>query len=390
MLLDDYIKIERNVLHWLENMLVGVKQYKMNKQAGASIFSSIFALYIYILFNKPYQWNSLEKKSWANYIQLYQDEKTGLFIPDGFSCNLNSKPVYQLTAFCLSALNHLNAKPKYKLTFIKQFKKSGDINNYLKTNGCLDGYPSSGNMAMFLAIFLTYEYENTGGKKYIDLINIWFDEHNKNINKETGYWGDWSKKHPFLGFQNGFHQYLIYNYWSQEHPYYKKIVDNILNLQDNRGHFAPYPGGGGCYDLDATDTLINFGYKKGYRKEEIKKALFLLYENIIKSQNIDGGFCETIRIPESLFGIFSLDMIKFILSTHNISISKYKFKKLKSCIHNRVIKTHWVKDGRLWNESNMWDTWFRLLTIAEIDTIINFSNLKWGFLNTIGLGWVKK
>ena len=51
-----------------------------------------------------------------------------------------------------------------------------DVNTYLYERGCHIGNSGSGNKAMFLGIFLTYEYERTGRKDLLDKINAWFDK----------------------------------------------------------------------------------------------------------------------------------------------------------------------------------------------------------------------
>ena len=53
--------------------------------------------------------------------------------------------------------------------------------------------------------------------------------------------------------------------------------------------------------------------------------------------------------------------------------------------HNKI-KTHWTKYSREWHESNLWDSWFRMLTIARIDNSISLSSSNWGFINFPGIG----
>ena len=48
----------------------------------------------------------------------------------------------------------------------------------------------------------------------------------------------------------------------------------------------------------------------------------------------------------------------------NLNLSRYK--------HRHII-TNWTQTHRKWNESNVWDTFFRLLTIYRICNRLNYS-----------------
>ena len=56
----------------------------------------------------------------------------------------------------------------------------------------------------------------------------------------------------------------------------------------------------------------------------------------------------------------------------------------------QVINTGWTQTGRRWTDSNLWDTWFRCLALAEIEAVLptpqgqGFSRCR--FHDMIGLG----
>ena len=73
--------------------------------------------------------------------------------------------------------------------------------------------------------------------------------------------------------------------------------------------------------------------------------------------------------------------------------NKNKYEVLKRIIsiqrplHNKI-KTHWTEYSRHWYESDLWDSWFRLLLIARCDIANDpkkFSD--WGFINYPGIGF---
>ena len=93
--------------------------------------------------------------------------------------------------------------------------------------------------------------------------------------------------------------------------------------------------------------------------------------NIVSEQNLDGGFCESIYMKNDLWFKFS-NVIQHIISqpSHiriwsiyiNLNLLRYK--------HRHVI-THWSQTNREWDESNAWDTFFRLSTIYRVCDRLN-------------------
>ncbi len=377
------------VLNWVLKMQTGPTQFSMSEGTDSTIFTSCFALFIFDLFGIVDTWTERERRLWIDYLHSFQDEESGYFVPDSFDGDFNSKPVHQLTCFCLSALNILGDSPKYKFSFIKQWPHPEDIYEYLKNSGCFTGKPGSGNTAMFLAIFLTYQYERYKDESALERLNTWFDCHEKEQNRLTGFWGNSLNNKHYAGFQNAFHQFVIYNYWKRPVPHYRNITDKVLSLQVQDGYFGPVPGGGGCWDFDAADILINCGYKMDYRKKDIETALIRLFSALRKNQNDDGGFCESRKRLSRSINIIGRS--NFIFSDLNPYHSFLRFKATLRESRSNIMKTHWVKIGHKWNHSDLWNTWFRCLTLAEIVRSISFdnslSNLKWKFHNTIGLGY---
>ena len=69
-----------------------------------------------------------------------------------------------------------------------------------------------------------------------------------------------------------------------------------------------------------------------------------------------------------------------------------RFKSLVSVSRakKQKIVLQWTEEGRYKDQSNLWDTWFRCLALAQIDTILNNRpdrNSPWNFQKFIGLGY---
>jgi hypothetical protein len=214
-------------------------------------------------------------------------------------------------------------------------------------------------------------------------IKEWIKRHLKSINKNA-FWGE-GKNMTYLQFQNGYHQYEMLHYFGAGKELYDKAAKNVSLMADKYGHFAPYPGGGGCFDYDAifmltiaSEDVININ------SHLLSKTL----RSILKLQNNDGGFSESQFIRPRSLSNTNL-MLRKIINSDNVSS---RAECLKYCLtlirgkHNKI-NTHWSTNAREWSESNLWDSWFRMLTIARIDSCINLDNKEqWGFINYPGIG----
>ena len=124
----DFSRLRKDVLDWLAKMQISPVQFRMGDEMDATIFSSCFALYIMDLFGVVDTWGESKRYEWIDYINSFQEEESGLFIPAGYHGELNSKSVHQLTTFCLSALELLeHAAPKYELKFVEHWQKSKNM-----------------------------------------------------------------------------------------------------------------------------------------------------------------------------------------------------------------------------------------------------------------------
>lgn len=386
-------EFKKSVLSWLDSMSIDGIRFKMNEGADASLYTSCFALFIQDLFGCTENWSEGRKTRWSDYINGFQCQKTGYYLPPEYDGSLNSKPVLQLTCFCLSALAILKQCPGSDLTEVRKWLGDGCVTDYLDRAGVKQGAATSGNLSMLQAILLTHEYERTKSPSLLNAIEEWFDYHETYQNPGTGFWGDATVPNRFwTGYQNAFHQFVIYTYWNRPVPNHDKIIDRLLKLQNRDGHFGPLPGGGGCSDYDAADILINCGLNNGYETESVTKALKKLFFAILGSQNTDGGFCESARInltpsqiPRSIGHVFSI--------FHPL-LWYYRNRLLVDALtKGKSIHTHWTRKGRRWHQSDLWNTWFRCLTLAQISERLEVNHplesMNWKFHDFIGLGFFR-
>jgi hypothetical protein len=291
----------------------------------------------------------------------------------------------QLLAFSLSALYLMGGNYFIDLEEIIKPLLIKDVGWYLEKSGALKGQSQSGNFAMFMAILLIHARDYMGMNTSIQL-EQWIELHLKAMNK-FGFWGQDSKGFKYLHFQNGYHQYEIFEYLGVDNPMLSVAAENVAQLADFQGHFAPYPGGGGCYDYDAVFILTGSkDIAEQYRSLLIKTAQSILYE-----QNTDGGFSDSHYIrPRSLKNLSMF--IRFLTSGYRKDLGA-QMESVRNFIslmlpRNNTITTHWSIYSRRWDESDLWDSWFRMLTLARIECAFGDQETSnWGFINYPGIGY---
>ena len=337
--------IESNLLLFCKNS----KKFTLFHQSGFSVFGELFKEYILLSINP----DKID-------INLELCDKIDKKLKDFESKNCfnklkKSKEFLQLLCFYLSYRNFFGFF-KYSSDFTLKLLEIGTI-SYLDEMGCGKGNPGSGNFAMFYAIIVFNETRDSNDFRIIK----WFNYMDNNINSD-GFWGN---KHITYALQNGYHQYEIYNFFKKVPPVNINI-NKILNSQDSLGHFGPFAGGGGCFDFDTVDLIYKIDNSDF--NEKIDKSLLKLYNNLLFEQQLDGGFCESPYILNFKNSIFHI----FIYTITNFNIPRFKFfiKTLLSFGKNLILPTHWSPNHRKYNQSDTWNSWFRLLTIFKINNRI--------------------
>jgi hypothetical protein len=292
------------------------------------------------------------------------------------------KPYLQLLTFTLSALRLLDTLHQDPVDAHVREVLPRDVKMELEQTGALRGVARSGNHAMFLAILLLHARDYLGLNTQSQL-DAWISLHLDTMNS-FGFWGaDRSMSH--LQFQNGYHQYEILEYLGIEQAPWAKAAECVATLADGGGHYAPYPGGGGCYDYDAIFLLTGAGDSilTRYRELLLKTA-----RSISSEQNDDGGFAESLCVSP-----LSLKTVSGIVQHGWRARGAARFERFRLGLgllrpKNRRIHTHWSRYSREWGESNLWDSWFRMLTLARIEVAFNPKRAtEWGFIDYPGIGF---
>lgn len=289
----------------------------------------------------------------------------------------------QLLCFTLSALALLGGLDEDPLRDLVEEQLPSDLETELHRTGAPAGRAQSGNQAMFLAIFLLHARDRLGRDTTADL-ELWLRLHRQSMNR-FGFWGPEAGP-THLHFQNGYHQYEVFEYLDADNPAEQSALRSVASLADPLGHFAPYPGGGGCFDYDAVFVLTPGG--KAPEDEALRALLRRTADSIAAEQQQDGGFCESLRVRPRRTGLPGF--AERLASARNPALLKERLRyavTLQRSKHDRI-HTHWSRYQRRWGESNLWDSWFRMLTLARIEAAFEPKRAgRWGFIDYPGIGW---
>ena len=370
----------KRILSKIEEFKKFNNHYNLTADNNSSLFSTIFSIFIKDLLN--YEFQDEEKNLLSKLIRSHQDPKSGLFAENYQIENPNffCKKSMQLTTFSMSALSILNSVPEFQINH--NIKTKDEIFSYLDKVGVKKGIIGSGNFAMFLGIFLSYEKMLNPDN---DLLKFWFQYHDQHFNKKNGFWTHGIKGNTQWSYQNGLHQLIIYEFWNREFPNYKKAVNMVIKNADKTGSFSLIPGGGACWDYDAIHILNLLGLKNKFKKNIIESILLKSYKSLINTRT-DLGFCENNLVQElSVFKNINFFIYKKSLVSTIFRLRAFLSEKNNGFTHH----PHWSKRPIKMNETDLWSTWFRLITIAEIENIF-LKSTNWNFHKFPGLGILKK
>ncbi len=351
--------------------------YRLTPRGDATPYARCFAIFVLHLLNDHALISDADLLSSA----IVRDIHAARSRP---GVDIEGKPYRQLLAFSLSALAALpGVSPRLLDELVaEQLPISGACN--LEGLGCLSGRPGSGNQAMFMAIFLLHgrDYLRADTQAQID---AWVDSHMRVMNF-FGFWGRGAAM-THLQFQNGYHQHEVLEYLEIGNPRLERTLLAVRDLADSEGHFAPYPGGGGCYDYDAVFMLTPHGC---IPDEATRRVLERTASSLLAEQNPDGGFCESLQVrPRSAAQLAGF--IRHAWAARGVPGALWERLRygltLQRPKHNRI-HTHWSQYSRGWNESDLWDSWFRMLALARIDVAIHPEHARqWGFIDYPGIGY---
>lgn len=302
--------IQKKVLKYCNSMKGDrLWQYKYSADCPETLWASAFAVLTLGLIGELEKMPEKEKSSWINYIQSFQDEKTGLFLDPKFKdkdkkslIHSNELMFAHSSTFIMGALVLLGGKPLYPINGVHEFRDPVKMKKWIETRPWEFSPWVVGNWSYDMGCAMGMDYLVTIDDRNLEAMNAYFEWYDKHQLKETGWW-DLSGKAPVSEQQyGGYHTLMVYRMFDRPVPMAERMIESSLSLQSRDGMFVRGGGGGCCEDMDVIDTLVSLGLATDYKQEEIKEALFKALPAILSKQNFDGGFYDKLRGGRAEFG----------------------------------------------------------------------------------------
>lgn len=361
----------------------------------SNLYSTCFGVMCLDLINELDTFQDRDKV--IKYIQSYQDKKTGYFIdktaiPKDNASHNQEYILLQLTDFAQLALSALNEKAQYEYVFLNKYKDIKYLEKWFYGLKWTDPWLVS-NLIMFVLNCFIYEDERKN-EKYINVI---IDLLTRTQYPKSGYWNLGNKVTLHNQMAGAYHFLFFYTYLDFKPNHVEKVIDSTLKIQNYDGLFNYEGGGGSCDDLDAIDLLCRSTFYSNHKAIEIKDSLQFAYYSLLANQNADGGFCWAKKSNLKLYDFLHIININLISNKKDfIANATSKGKKIACDLAQKEF--YWKYSGLetmklKTDESDLFSTWFRLTSIAFIETTfhnIHKRSLNWNLRKRCGLGFYKK
>jgi hypothetical protein len=353
----DVQDLRRRTLSFIENMRIKSQpygQYRFSEAVSkATLYASTYAALTRHLYRDLDELSKEERRQWIDYILDHQADD-GLFkdelVRNDVAEKLDGWGWRHLTLHSLMALTALGAVAPKKFKIIEPFKEPRFVVEWLESRNWAGNASDVSNEIQNYGVFLQYsrdfqgeEWAGTAIKKMLD----WLDDAQ---DPKTGLWGTRFDTPALLslGVQISYHIWLLYFYEGRPIRYMERIIDSCLLTQNRIGGFGVRLNSGACEDIDSIDPLVRFSYCTQYRGADIKLALRRALPWVIINSNEDGGFVFSRELPYTAF--------------HEL-------------LHSGA------------NQSGMFPTWFRALSLAYIANALPDSPIAkfdWQFIDSPG------
>lgn len=351
-------EIRASALRYLASLRRGPADYRMTDGLGGSLFTACFAYFVRHLLADAGR--AEDAVALAAAIDAGQDPETGSWTAGRAGAHSDHTRAHvdgQLASFAVSALAALGRTPAHPLRFLEPLRAPDAVRAYLDGLAWDRNPWNSGNRALFLASLL-WQASDAGARTALD---AWFEWHDRRA-RPSGFWGEGHRSDWYVGMGGAAHQYLVYHFHRREPPHLRAAVDRVLRMQYADGRFWPVPGGGSCYELDALEILAVGRAWSDHRRDEIAESARRATGVVLSSRNADGGFCWAARrwfdLPDAWRAFAGPGDLKTRVWTLRALANAHVLR------HEEARRTAWVEGAHPVGVSSVYDTWFRLLTLA--------------------------
>lgn len=350
----------QSVLSFLEERRLGNDPWEYGYSASSphsSLYTTTYVVMLRSMFLGPGAgYSAAELSKLKEYFLHFQDPETGYFIDpsleDGeYISSYNGNDQWwgygHLLCQILPCLMIVGATPRYPLSFLKRMYQESEQNKFLTGLDFGTGIEYTGNIVMNYGVALQYDavvgnnaLSRCGLERLLDFLQ-------KTANS-TGVWGniDDTPINKSKKVQAAFHFWPLFFFSKKLPPIPDGLIDFVISTQNYLGGYgAEAVCSSACEDIDSIEPLRRFyDFADMHSKVKIRESLKRSIPWILANQNEDGGF------------VFTMN-----------GKLHYGHAKLSS----------------LENESAMFPTWFRVLSIAHALYVLE-NNKQFYFCNCPG------
>jgi len=323
---------------------IGMFKYSQST-SKPNLYSSVYACLIFSLYDEIDSLTKNDRTQWATYLNSFQSENDGLYYDEALKNHLFNDSDWwgarHLALHLISALTALDSKPKFPFKFLEYFYKEENLLIWLDSNnweGDFSHRNDIDNKVMNIGCLLQYSRDAFQDKSAGDSLSILTDYLKSKVIEKSGIWGNDNLGDPYSlsrMIQFTYHLLMIFFYDNLKLDNKETIIDLTLKTQNNYGGFGVTMNSSACEDIDSIELLTRMSRLTNYRSEEIRLAINKALVWILTNMNDDGGF--VFRRNEAF---------------------QYGHDEMYSGI----------------NESSLFATWFRTLSLAYIAKYLQLEN----------------
>jgi len=314
----------------------GRYRYASSQQVPV-LYASLYAVLARHLYGDMKNFRDDEREAWSEYICAFQEDD-GLFRDPAVANEIAEiedwwgwRHMTLHVAMALTALGTIIPRP---FVFLESFFDPDYLVSWLATRDWDRRPDFVSNEVQNIGALLQYcrDFHNDArAGRVVDCLLDWLESAQ---NPETGLWGGSCDSPPLLsrGVQTGYHLWLLFFYDARPVKYEQRIVDNVLKTQNKLGGFGVSLNSNACEDIDSIDPLVRILAISAYRCEEVQSALRRAFKWVLANANEDGGFVFSRNEP-------------FVYGHEHMASSE--------------------------NESAMFPTWFRTLSLAYLSQAVD-------------------
>lgn len=340
----EFYEFKKKVLNY-SNSLHTEDRYNFiyaNSCTQPTIYASMYVCLIQSLLGELDVRDEEYRSKWASFFDSFQNPDDGFF----YDNSINT-PFYNVTDWwgkrhlvphLIMAYTALGYKPRYQFSWVSKFYNKEAIDKLMseaKWDTAMMDDTDIDNKIMNIGVTLQYQRDFFNDSQAGEAVEYLKKCLLSKINPDTGMWGVYNTSNPAERarmIQFSYHLFRLFFYDEEIINKPERIIDLIIESQNNYGGFAANLNSGACADIDAIDPLVYLSKQTDYRHDDIEKVLRRAFIFILGNQNDDGGF------------VFLRD-----------SVFAYGDKQTSS----------------LKNESALFPTWFRSLSVAYICDFLN-------------------